>query len=317
MSRNGVKRRLMMLKILVIGPSRIRSRLPLLLLAASTLVLFGPGYGEAGQEATTTAYPLSGGEKQGESLTEVNKQLTNPISNVWSLTVQQNNYLLNKPHAWNSELQFEPILPVALTKDWNLVTRPVFMVFNSTPYINSAGNSARETGLGDSTLVMMLSPNTSNWQFGLGPTFTLPTATTQQTGQGKWQAGPAAVFGYLSKSFLLAFYPQQWWSIAGQGDRSATDRLQLQYYGWYFWGDGWAIGLSPNILVNWESSSGQKLTFPVGLGLSKVVNVCGVPVKFGIQGQYMAVRPDNSGQEWNIQLQITPRLPPLIQGLLF
>ena len=29
--------------------------------------------------------------------------------------------------------------------------------------------------------------------FGVGPTFVFPTATTKKTGQGKWQAGPAAV----------------------------------------------------------------------------------------------------------------------------
>jgi hypothetical protein len=75
--------------------------------------------------------------------------------------------------------------------------------------------------------------------------------------------------------------------------------------------------MSPNIHVNWEASSGQKLTFPVGLGLSKVVKVCGRPIKFEIQWQYMPIRPDNSGKEWNILFLIPPRLPKLIQGSLF
>ena len=277
-----------------------------------------PGGGAAADPRGTTASGgVSAGEQQDGLLKEANKQLTNPISNVWSLALKQSNYLLNNPHAWNSELQFEPLLPVALTRDWNLVTKPVLKFFDSKPYINSDGNSERAAGLGDSTLTTVLSPNTSNWLLGLGPTFVLPTASTQQTGDGKWQAGPAAVFGYLSKSWLLAVYPQQWWSFAGQSDRSATNKLQLQYFAHYFVGDGWSIGMSPNILVNWEASSGQRLTFPVGLGFSKVVEVCGVAVKFEIQGEYMAIRPDSSGQEWNIQFQITPRLSKLIQGTLF
>jgi len=296
----------------------IRSGFLPFLLAVSILVLFlCPRPVEAGQLAADTIFPRSEGEKQDESMTEVNKQLTNPLSNEWSLTLKQSNYLLDNPHSWKSELQFEPVLPVALTRDWSLVTRPVFKFFDSKPYINTDGNSERTAGLGDSTLTTLLSPNTSNWLLGLGPTLVLPTASTQQTGDGKWQAGPAAVFGYLSKSWLLAVYPQQWWSFAGQSDRSATSKLQLQYFAHYFVGDGWSVGMSPNILVNWEASSGQKLTFPVGLGLSKVVNICGVSVKFEIQGQYMAIRPDNSGQEWNIELEITPRLPKLIQGALF
>jgi len=288
-----------------------------LLLCTSSATAQSAGGAAADPRGTSAPAAVSARDQQDGSLTEANKQLTNPISNVWSLALKQSNYLLNNPHAWNSELQFEPLLPVALTRDWNLVTKPVFKFFDSKPYTNSGGNSERAAGLGDSTLTTVLSPNTSNWLLGLGPTFVLPTASTQQTGDGKWQAGPAAVFGYLSKSWLLAVYPQQWWSFAGQSDRSATNKLQLQYFAHYFVGDGWSIGMSPNILVNWEASSGQRLTFPVGLGFSKVVEVCGVAVKFEIQGEYMAIRPDSSGQEWNIQFQITPRLSKLIQGTLF
>ncbi len=271
----------------------------------------------AGPVAATVPGALSEGETQPESLTEVNKQLTNPISNVWSLTLKQSNYLLDNPHAWNSELEFEPILPVPLTRDWNLVTRPSFKFLDSKPYVNSDGNSLHAEGLGDSTLTTLLSPNTLNCQFGLGPTFVLPTATTQQTGDGKWQAGPAAVFGYLSKNWLLALYARQWWSFAGQSDRSATNSLHLQYFAHYFVGDGWSVGMSPDILVNWEASPGQKLTFPVGLAFGKAVKVCGVPVKFEIQAQYMPIHPSDSGREWAIQFQITPQLPRLIQGAMF
>ena len=40
---------------------------------------------------------------------------------------------------WNSNLNFQPVLPVALTKDWNLITRPVMTVFNSVPYPDTFG----------------------------------------------------------------------------------------------------------------------------------------------------------------------------------
>ncbi len=118
-------------------------------------------------------------------------------------------------------------------------------------------------------------------------------------------------------ALVLAVYPQQWWSFAGQSDRSATSKLQLQYFAQYFLGDGWSVGMSPNILVDWEASSGQKLTFPVGLGFGKVVKICGVPVKFGIEGQYMAIQPDSSGQKWNVEFSIVPRIANPISGTLF
>jgi len=144
--------------------------LVLLIFALSILVVFGKEECRAVDPVATPETerrPVIG--KQEEPLKEFNKQVTNPLSNEWSMELKQSNYLLNSPNAWNPELQFEPVLPVALTRDWNLVTRPVFKFFDSNPYTNSAGNSAREAGLGDSTLTTLLSPNTSNWLLGLGP----------------------------------------------------------------------------------------------------------------------------------------------------
>src|SRR3984893_14214947 len=70
-----------------------------------------------------------------KSLDEVNKELSNPISSIWALQLQENTYWLNKPDRNVVNLQFQPVLPLALTDDWNLITRPVFQVMNSTPYV--------------------------------------------------------------------------------------------------------------------------------------------------------------------------------------
>jgi hypothetical protein len=56
---------------------------------------------------------------------------------------------------------------------------------------------------------------------------------------------------------------------------------------------------------------------PVGLAVSKIVKFGKLPVKLSLAAQYMPIRPDDFGQMWNIQLQITPVLPKLIKGVLF
>ena len=38
--------------------------------------------------------------------------------------------------------------------------------------------------------------------FGVGPTFVFPTANTRKTGQGKWQAGPAAAAAFTGAGNL-------------------------------------------------------------------------------------------------------------------
>ena len=67
------------------------------------------------------------------SLTEVNKELSNPISTIWALSFQQNTFWLNKPERNVVNLLFQPVLPLSLTDNWNLITRPVIPVFNRVP----------------------------------------------------------------------------------------------------------------------------------------------------------------------------------------
>jgi outer membrane putative beta-barrel porin/alpha-amylase len=146
---------------------------------------------------------------ESKSLDEVNKELSNPTSSIWALQLQENTYWLNKPERNVVNLQFQPVLPVALTGNWNLVTRPVFQVMNSTPYVNKNGNLHRVTGFGDTILATLISPSSKlagPWLLGAGPSFIFPTASNSRLGQNKWQIGPTAVFGYLGDKWLAGVF---------------------------------------------------------------------------------------------------------------
>jgi len=278
----------------------------------------------AANPPTTTA--SSEGEAQG-SLTELSKQLTNPISSTWSVGFQQNNYMLDmglgRESHWNSNLNFQPVLPVTLTENWNLITRPVVTLLNSAPHPDPhhPGDIKRTTGFGDTILMEMFSasPNlVGNWLVGLGPTFIFPTASSDYTGQGKWQVGPAAIVGYLSKKWIVGAFVQNWSSFGGSGNRKDTNQMNLQPIAGYFLPDGWNIGYSGNILANWKADrDGDTWTVPLGLGISKVLKLGRLPIKVGLAGQYMVHHPDVGGQKWNIQLSVTPVIPKLIKGNLF
>ena len=207
---------------------------------------------------------------------------------------------------------------MSLTKDWNLITRPVMPFFDIVPHETAPGQFDRTAGLGDMILLEMLSPShTGNWLLGAGPTFIFPTATSTFTGQGKWQAGPGVVVGYLTKEFIVGVFPQQWFSIGGDPNRPETSQLNLQPIATLFFGDGWSVGYSGNILANWKAPAGDIWTVPLGLGVGKVVKFGRLPIKIQLALQYMPVRPRNTGQEWDVQVQITPVLPKLIKGILF
>lgn len=294
-----------------------------LTVACMAVILFGtPVWAADAPPATAT----KGGEGEAASLTELNKQLTNPISSLWSIAFQQNNYMLDmgagKPDHWNSNLNFQPVLPIALTENWNLITRPVMTLFNSVahPKTYSPLETERTTAFGDTVLMELLSPSpklAGNWLLGLGPTFIFPTASSKYTGQGKWQVGPAVIVGYLSEKWIVGALFQNWQSFGGSGDRR-INQMNLQPIAAYFLPNGWSIGYSGNILANWKADkAGDVWTIPLGLSVSKVVKLGQLPVRFALAGQYMVHHPDVGGQKWNIQLMVVPVIPKLIKGTLF
>ena len=255
--------------------------------------------------------------------TEINRDETNPLGNAWLLKLESNTYLLeiDEFHTRRLEqnVQFQPRLSLQLTEDLWFVTRPTLNLFESDPYKDDRGALSRSIGFGDTELPMVLSPGTGPaWLLGAGPTFVLPSASSRETGKGKFEAGPAAVAGWRSSDWLAALFAQQFWSFAGSGQRKNVSELKVQYYLTRFLADGWSIGMSPTVEVNWKADGGQQLTFPVGLGIGKVLKLGnGSAIKLGLQLQYMPIHPDDFGKEANLQLSVTPTVPPPVRSPLF
>jgi hypothetical protein len=258
-----------------------------------------------------------------DSTKELAKHLNNPVADLWSLTFQYNHYLYKGPPADSTQtmdlLNFQPVLPIHLTSDWNLITRPVFpFVFNSPAFEPSEGWSDTN-GFGDLTVLSILSPAnlSSGFIWGVGPTAIFPTATNDFLGAGKYQAGPAAVGLYMGKDWVFGAVAQQWWSFAGDGDRQSTSSANIQYFIQYLFGDGWQIGMQPNILIDWKADQDNRFTVPVGFGIGKVVKIGSLPIKFTAEVDYMAIHPDDFGQHWGFRFQIIPVFPALFKDTLF
>jgi hypothetical protein len=148
---------------------------------------------------------------QGQDLGELGKKLNNPISSVWNITTQSNMYFykgdLSSAYRGQFVFNFQPVLPLPLTKNWTLIPRPVIPIL-SNPYsrgVNRATGSldwSRTGSFGDIALVTLLSPNIPGVILGFGPTFIFPTAPTNDLGQGKFQMGPSVVLGFISKNWV-------------------------------------------------------------------------------------------------------------------
>jgi hypothetical protein len=166
-----------------------------------------------------------------------------------------------------------------------------------------------------------LSPDRSlvgNWLLAAGATFVFPTASDHTLGQQTWQAGPTVALGYMGDKWLAFVFPQHWWKIGGDGQK--TNQTLVQYnFSWNFQ-SGWSVGSSPNLSVNWEAPRNQRVSFPLGLQGGKLLHAGPMPVKVDLQAMYYAVRPTQvygapvPSPKWGFQLQLTPVIPSLIGG---
>jgi hypothetical protein len=155
----------------------------------------------------------SAGGGGSDSLAELGSKLSNPLGDVWALFTEfdvnwNKGDLSDGDYKVGTDMLFQPVLPLKLTNNWKMITRPAVPVAFGTSIpngINTQGSTSFDytAGLGDIQLPFLLSPNPkpgSRWMFGGGPTFGLPTATVEELGSGKREAGPALVGVYKTKN---------------------------------------------------------------------------------------------------------------------
>jgi hypothetical protein len=100
--------------------------------------------------------------------------------------------------------------------------------------------------------------------------------------------------------------------FAGDDDRADTSQLCLNYVLLRSHHHRWQVGTQPSMMVDWKASRGDKVSFPVGLGVGKTVRIGKFPVQFWVEADYYAVRPDDiPGPRWGIDIQIIPVIPEL------
>ena len=250
------------------------------------------------------------------SLAEINRRLENPLTTLWSWIYQGNVGINRGDLIDGSETSqvhfFQPALPVPIGDDKVFIARPV-IPYVDVPVLDPSspgGVNGSESGLGDMQLFTVLGPSrTDGIVWGLGATFKLPTASDPLLGQEKWQVGPAALIFSLKKPWTLGVLAQHWWSVAGDDDRAAVSQTDIQYVARRQMGNGWSLGMGPTITIDWKADSDNRLTIPVGLGVTKTVRIGKVPVKLRFEPQYSIVRPDDFSAEWNIRFQVAVVTP--------
>jgi hypothetical protein len=129
-----------------------------------------------------------------ESESDLAKKLQNPVGDLISVPFQNNtNFNVGPQTGTQNILNIQPVIPMHLNQDWNLITRTILPLIWS-PTNQPIGPSV-PFGLSATSASAFLSPSTpvNGWIWGAGPVVELPTITNQTLGSNVWGLGPTAV----------------------------------------------------------------------------------------------------------------------------
>ena len=236
------------------------------------------------------------------------KKTQNPVADLISIPFQNNFTFGTGPGdgvLW--VLNIQPVIPLELTEDWNVITRTIVPIIHQ-PGLTQGASS--DNGVGDVQFAAFLSPSDAGeliW--GAGPVFRLPTASRNSLGSEQWSAGPSVVALRSSGPWVFGGLVQQVWSFAGNSDRRDVSELLVQPFINYNMDDGWYLTASPVATANWKAArSSDRWTVPVGGGVGKIVRLGKLPVNMQLQAYYNVVRPDPIGA-WTVRFQIQLLFP--------
>lgn len=250
------------------------------------------------------SYPaaVTAGEK-----TDLAQELNNPVADLITLPVQMNYDSDIGPAEDGQKLQvnIQPVIPVELNEDWNLITRTIVPVISQEDLFPGAES---QFGLGDISVSLFASPKKSNngviW--GVGPVLYLKTATDDLLGAEKWGAGPSAVVLTMRGRWTVGALANHVWSFAGNDNRDDIDNTFVQPFVAYTWPNAWTLSVQSETNYNWEA---EEWSVPVNIAVSKLVTLGKLPVSLSAGTGYWLESPDAGPEGWRFRLQANFVLP--------
>jgi hypothetical protein len=278
---------------------------------------------------------------------ELVKQLSNPVASLISVPFQANWDFRMGPldQGTQFKLNFQPVIPLSLNRDWNLIIRTI------VPYINQedvrkgplpefpglpedvlapfpgdvrdeldraaekAFNKAarkrpvdhHQDGLGDIVQSFFFSPKepVGGWIIGFGPVLLYPSATDDSLGTEKWAAGPTGLVLKQTGGWTYGVLANHLWSYAGNEDRRSVNATFVQPFLSYSTKTKTTFTLNAESTYDWNES---QWIVPVNVIVSQLVKVGKMPVQLALGGRYYAEGPSGA-PEWGLRIVVTPLFP--------
>jgi hypothetical protein len=233
------------------------------------------------------------------SESELAKEAQNPVADLISVPFQNNtSYEFGPRDRTQNVMNIQPVIPVGINQDWQLITRTIFPVVSQPAFVRGQG---RQDGVGDTTLTLFGSPVRpafGRFIWGGGPIFNIPTASDDRLGADAWGLGVSGVGLVMEGPIVAGALISNTWNLEGED----FSRFLLQYFLNYNFGRGWYVSSAPIITADWEADHDAWLV-PVGGGFGKVHRFGRLPINISFQAFYNAEKPEY-GADWSTRVQV-------------
>ena len=235
------------------------------------------GNPEETSDSTTKSANLAQTQAPAEDAQALAKKLANPISSLISVPFQNNFDFGMGPDkdGFRYTMNFQPVIPVALNKDWNLISRTIVPVIAQDDVVGAS----TQFGLGDTVQSFFFSPNKSEpFVWGVGPVLLIPTGTNEVLGTQKFGIGPTVVVLKQQKQWTVGTLFNHVWSVAGKESRADVSSTFLQPFLSYTTKTAWTFTVNTESTYDWKARS---WSVPIHLQLTKLVKVGMQPISVG------------------------------------
>ena len=211
--------------------------------------------------------------------------------------------------------RFLPLWSLSLSESWRLINLDLITLADAPggvpggPVNPNPTPGERAFGLSDLLHASFFTPEEQGrFIWGAGLALSIPTATADVLGSGKWAAGPAVRLTYRSGPWNLGAVASQRWSFAGDDSRPDLNALLIRGTIRFQLPGPWYLVSSPVITANWNAQSSERWVVPIGGGPGLTFDVGAHRWATSLQAYYNAIRPDGA-PDWALRLQLIAAIP--------
>ena len=233
------------------------------------------------------------------------KKIVNPVADLISVPFQFNyDKGFGPSEGGRFTLNIQPVIPVRLNEDWNLIIRTILPVIAQQATV--PGGSS-EAGLGDTTQSFFFSPRnpTNGIIWGIGPVFLWPTGSNPALRSEKWGAGPTAVVLKQEHGWTYGILANHIWSYAGSATTPNISSTFLQPFINYTFPSTFGITLNTESSYNWITN---QWTVPINLMFSHIIKIGRLPLSVQAGPRYYVETPAG-GPRWGARFNVTLLFP--------